>query len=135
MNRMHASLPKLPGSSGQKTQGNAGPSSNGSHLPGPPLAANASEADAIKVYEEWANAVRFEYCDLTVKPLAGQPPAEGTDDTPSFMSAFSTDARMLAHADIPKRSLAIAKEVCVISLSPWLLQRSSSSVLLVSWRF
>ncbi|KAG9038360.1 hypothetical protein FRB95_001772 [Tulasnella sp. JGI-2019a] len=119
VDRLHASLPKLPGSSRNiKNNVIAGPSSSSTSHPltGPPLSLNASEAEAIKIYEEWGNAVRFEYCDLTIKPLPGQEPAVGApDDTPSYMSVFSTDARMLAHADIPKRSLAIAKELAVLT--------------------
>ncbi|KAG8862328.1 hypothetical protein FRB96_001907 [Tulasnella sp. 330] len=118
VDRLRASLPKLPGSSRHKNNNAAaGPSSSSPTvtLAGPPLAADASETDAIKVYEEWGNAVRFEYCDLTVQPLPGQAPEGTTDDTPSYMSVFSTDARMLAHADIPKRSLAIAKELAVLT--------------------
>lgn len=119
MERLLASLPKAPGTtrkaaaSEDTSTANQSSSADGTSLllGDPPLPADASEADTIKIYEEWANASRFEYCDLTVKSVAPQKTGVVLDETPSYMSVFSSEAKMLAHADIPKRSLAIAKEV------------------------
>lgn len=64
-------------------------------------------------YLKWAQQIRFEYCDLTLPP-AGSPKdnAKPNDDgSPHYRHAHDADIRMLANADIPKRSLAIAKEV------------------------
>ena len=66
----------------------------------------------MEAYVKWANRVRFEYCDLTVPVAEGAPDAE-QDQTPNYKFYFNNEARMLANSDIPKRSLAIAKEVGV----------------------
>ena len=66
----------------------------------------------MEAYVKWANRVRFEYCDLTVPVVEGLPEAE-QDQTPNYKFYFNNEARMLANSDIPKRSLAIAKEVGV----------------------
>ena len=63
----------------------------------------------MEAYVKWANRVRFEYCDLTVQQP--ETPADAEDQTPHFKFYFNNEARMLANSDIPKRSLAIAKEV------------------------
>ena len=60
---------------------------------------------------EWANRVRFEYCDLTVPSSTGE-----SEEDPHYKFYYNTEARMLANSDIPKRSLAIAKEVRLVSL-------------------
>ena len=67
--------------------------------------AGDTEEDAMKAYVDWATQVRFEYCDLTVPDL------ETEDGTPHYKFYYNNEARMLATSDIPKRSLAIAKEV------------------------
>jgi hypothetical protein len=46
-------------------------------------------------------------------PKVGQVPDDGP---PNYLHAYNGDIRMLANADIPKRSLAIAKEVCLLIL-------------------
>lgn len=74
------------------------------------IEAGASEEAVMNVYNEWANRVRFEYCDLTIHEEADQ-----ADYTPHFKFYYDNDARMLAGSDIPKRSLAIAKEVSNLS--------------------
>lgn len=92
--RMHARLPKIPssGSSGERSAD---------------VQVGDSEESTQKAYVEWANRVRFEYCDLSI------PSSEDTsDDVPHYKFYYNNEARMLASSDIPKRSLAIAKEVC-----------------------
>ncbi|KZT06502.1 ubiquitin conjugating enzyme family protein [Laetiporus sulphureus 93-53] len=97
--RLHASLPKIPGSS---------------HADNPEVQAGETEEDTMRAYVKWANRVRFEYCDLTIPP--SEAPAPNTDDpTPHYKFYFNNEARMLANADIPKRSLAIAKELAVLT--------------------
>jgi hypothetical protein len=91
LERLHASLPKVFTASSEIVQVEAGD----------------TEESAKKAYFEWAQRVRFEYCDLTV-PNSG---AEGEDQQPQYKFYYNTEARMLANSDIPKRSLAIAKEV------------------------
>ncbi|KAG9096428.1 hypothetical protein FS749_008504 [Ceratobasidium sp. UAMH 11750] len=102
VNRLHASLPKA--------RNAPDPSSDVvTILPG------KSPEETVQIYESWANKVRFEYCDLSIPP---PPPKEGDVDSslaPSYKFYFNNDARMLANADIPKRSLAIAKELAVLT--------------------
>jgi hypothetical protein len=71
---------------------------------------DASDEAVRQTYIAWATRVRFEYCDLTVPPPADKAP--GQDEPPNYKFYYNTEARMLATSDIPKRSLAIAKEVC-----------------------
>lgn len=92
VDRLHASLPKIMTSS-----------SKGLHVD-----AGATEESAMKAYMEWATRVRFEYCDLSVVD------SKTTDTVPHYKFYFDNEARMLAASDIPKRSLAIAKEVSFI---------------------
>lgn len=95
VDRLHAALPKIPGiSTGQE----------GSKFH---VSEDDSDEAIVKAYEEWASRVRFEYCDLTIAPV----PGAAEDDTPHFKFHYNAEARMLANSDIPKRSLAIAKEV------------------------
>lgn len=99
VDRLHASLPRIPGTStGQEGEDVM-------------ISEKDSEEDVQKVYVEWANRVRFEYCDLTI-PAA---PNAAEDEAPFYKFYYNAEARMLANSDIPKRSLAIAKEVCVTS--------------------
>lgn len=87
--RLHASLPKIHTSSSSEMHVEAG----------------ATDEMLQKAYMEWATRVRFEYCDLSV-------PSDNTEDEiPHYKFYYNNDARMLANSDIPKRSLAIAKEV------------------------
>lgn len=93
--RLHASLPKIPGTStGQ----------DGAQVQ---ISEQDSDEEVQKAYMEWAGRVRFEYCDLTLPPAMNAP----EDDTPHYKFYYNVEARMLANSDIPKRSLAIAKEV------------------------
>lgn len=94
--RLHASLPKiLTSSSGEEYKVDAG----------------ATEESAISAYEEWATRVRFEYCDLTIPAMAPPVPNDTEPQLPHYKSFYNNEIRMLALSDIPKRSLAIAKEV------------------------
>jgi hypothetical protein len=95
--RLHKSLPKLYPTEPMDTYIDPG----------------ATETSASKAYVKWATQVRFEYCDLTILPSGTKP----DDLVPHYKFHFNTDARMLADADIPKRSLAIAKEVRFIECS------------------
>ena len=95
VDRLHASLPKIPGTStGQE----------GAEFT---VDEKDSDEDVEKAYVEWASRVRFEYCDLTI-PLAQDAPE---DEPPHYKFFYNAEARMLANSDIPRRSLAIAKEV------------------------
>ena len=95
--RLHAGLPKIPATSSSQDDV-------------APIDAGETEESAMEAYVKWANRVRFEYCDLTVPP-----PENEQDQTPSYKFYFNNEARMLANSDIPKRSLAIAKEVCILT--------------------
>ncbi|ESK95974.1 ubiquitin conjugating enzyme family protein [Moniliophthora roreri MCA 2997] len=75
--------------------------------------AGETEESAKKAYMEWAKAARFEYCDLSVPPAKNAP----EDETPSYKFYYNTEARMLANSDIPKRSLAIAKELAILTMN------------------
>ncbi|KAI0737682.1 ubiquitin conjugating enzyme family protein [Daedaleopsis nitida] len=99
--RLHVSLPKIPATS----------SSQGDEAP---VDAGETEESAMGAYIKWANRVRFEYCDLTVAPLDNATEGE-QDQTPHYKFYFNNEARMLANSDIPKRSLAIAKELAVLT--------------------
>ena len=99
VDRLHAGLPKIPASS--TSQGIAAP-----------IEVGQTEESAMEAYIKWANRVRFEYCDLTIPPMDNLAETE-QDQTPNYKFYFNNEARMLANSDIPKRSLAIAKEVSV----------------------
>jgi hypothetical protein len=90
--RLHASLPKLSSSNDEAY-----------------IDHGASDEAIEKAYVAWATRARFEYCDLTIPPEEGKP--VNTDEPPNYKFFFNNEARMLATSDIPKRSLAIAKEV------------------------
>ena len=92
--RLHAGLPKIPGTS----------SGNDADVT---INAKDSDEEVQKIYVEWANRARFEYCDLTIPPTEDAP----EDESPHFKFYYNAEARMLANSDIPRRSLAIAKEV------------------------
>ncbi|KAH9939957.1 ubiquitin conjugating enzyme family protein [Amylocystis lapponica] len=76
--------------------------------------AGDTEESAMKAYMEWANRVRFEYCDLTIAAPEA-PVGQEDDDTPHYKFYYNNEARMLTNSDIPKRSLAIAKELAVLT--------------------
>ncbi|GLB33783.1 putative ubiquitin-conjugating enzyme family protein [Lyophyllum shimeji] len=97
IDRLHAALPKLFTSSSAAIRVDAG----------------ATEESAQKAYVEWATRVRFEYCDLTIPAEKTNEDSENT--TPHFKFYYNNEARMLANSDIPKRSLAIAKELAILT--------------------
>ncbi|KAI0065922.1 hypothetical protein BV25DRAFT_1797993 [Artomyces pyxidatus] len=99
LQRLHSSLPKIYTSS----------SSDEAYV-----VAGASEETTQKTYIEWATRVRFEYCDLTVL-LSDEEAKKASDQPPNYKFYFNNEARMLASSDIPKRSLAIAKELAVLT--------------------
>ncbi|PPQ63873.1 hypothetical protein CVT24_009499 [Panaeolus cyanescens] len=94
--RLHGSLPKMYSGGDESAQFR--------------VAAGASEESVQKSYMEWATRARFEYCDLTVPELSGD-----SDTTPHYKFVYDNEARMLASSDIPKRSLAIAKELAILT--------------------
>ncbi|CAE6535399.1 unnamed protein product [Rhizoctonia solani] len=103
VDRLHASLPKAAGIA-------PAPSSEDQ----PAVVPGETEEETIQIYESWANKCRFEYCDLSI-PAPAPKEGESTPSAPSYKFYFNNDARMLANADIPKRSLAIAKELAVLT--------------------
>ena len=117
VDRLHAELPKIPATSGSGARADAAR-----------VDAGETEESAMEAYVKWANRVRFEYCDLTV-PGAENTPEGEQDQTPNYKFYFNNEARMLANSDIPKRSLAIAKEVgvsiCRAQENPWLTRTRS----------
>ncbi|KAH7887767.1 hypothetical protein F5I97DRAFT_1805231 [Phlebopus sp. FC_14] len=96
VDRLHASLPKI---------------NNTSTFDHTTIRTGETEEELRKTYVEWATAARFEYCDLSM------PDGDISDgDTiPHYKSHFNSEARMLANSEIPKRSLAIAKELAVLT--------------------
>ena len=96
LQRLHDALPKISSSSSSSSAANI------------VVDAGATDEAMQKIYVEWATRVRFEYCDLTVPVPQGE---STSDEAPNYKFYFNNDARMLASSDIPKRSLAIAKEV------------------------
>ncbi|EKM59917.1 uncharacterized protein PHACADRAFT_250718 [Phanerochaete carnosa HHB-10118-sp] len=99
VDRLHAALPKIPGSSGGQ---------EGSNFM---VGEKDSDEDVEKAYVDWASRVRFEYCDLTIPPAQDAP----EDEPPHYKFFYNAEARMLANSDIPRRSLAIAKELAVLT--------------------
>lgn len=91
VDRLHASLPKLTTSTEDLTK----------------YRVDTSTSDEMtrKIYMDWVTKARFEYCDLSI------PTEEDDGQPPHYKFYFDSEARMLINSDIPKRSLAIAKEV------------------------
>lgn len=116
--RLHAALPKIPGTS------------NGQGGADFMVGEKDSDEDVEKAYVDWASRVRFEYCDLTIPPARDAP----EDEPLHYKFYYNAEARMLANSDIPRRSLAIAKEVsletsfCLCSLSKGMDKFSSLSL-------
>ncbi|KAF8913873.1 hypothetical protein CPB84DRAFT_1669268 [Gymnopilus junonius] len=96
VDRLHSSLPRIT-SSTSPTKYRMDP--------------GASEAVVQQSYLDWATRTRFEYCDLTI-PVVGE---DDADITPHYKFYYDNEARMLANSDIPKRSLAIAKELAILT--------------------
>ena len=110
--RLKASLPKVPTTKEAAEK----------HVP---IDAGQNEEETKRIYVDWASRARFEYCDLTVDSFRDAVKLPGVDynkDTdsvsvaPHYKFYFNNEARMLANSDIPKRSLAIAKEVSLHTL-------------------
>jgi len=59
--------------------------------------------------------VRFEYCDLRIAPPPMTDGKAPEDWSPNYKFFYNNEARMLTNSDIPKRSLAIAKELAVLT--------------------
>lgn len=78
------------------------------------VGAEVSEEAIRQTYITWATRIRFEYCDLMVPPPTDKP-VVNQDEPPNYKFYYNTEARMLASSDIPKRSLAIAKELAVLT--------------------
>lgn len=95
MDRLRTSLPSIPNSS------------TGHEY----IATPETEAETQKAYLEWATKVRFEYCDLSIPPSD----QEGKGAQVHYKFHFDAEARIMANQDIPKRSLAIAKELAVLT--------------------
>ncbi|KAG6378918.1 hypothetical protein JVT61DRAFT_13203 [Boletus reticuloceps] len=95
--RLHAALPKI---------------TNSSTFDSTSIQVGTTEEERRKAYVDWAMQVRFEYCDLTVPPAE---PIPSEDTVPHYKFYFNSEARMLANSEIPKRSLAIAKELAVLT--------------------
>jgi hypothetical protein len=97
VDRLHASLPKIFSSSSYTV----------------PIDPGLTGERARKAYVDWATRARFEYCDLTL-PAESAAKENGAeeDQLPHYKFYYDSEARMLVNSDIPKRSLAIAKEVC-----------------------
>ncbi|KAI0371531.1 ubiquitin conjugating enzyme family protein [Pilatotrama ljubarskyi] len=97
VDRLHGGLPKIPSTSTAPGESAA-------------IEVGETEESTMEAYVKWASRVRFEYCDLTIPPAASE-----EDQTPNYKFYFNNEARMLANSDIPKRSLAIAKELAVLT--------------------
>ncbi|KAF8272514.1 hypothetical protein EI94DRAFT_1769775 [Lactarius quietus] len=77
------------------------------------VGAELSEEAIRQAYIAWATRVRFEYCDLSMPHPTDKP--VNPDEPPNYKFYYNNEARMLASSDIPKRSLAIAKELAVLT--------------------
>ncbi|KDQ17329.1 hypothetical protein BOTBODRAFT_30149 [Botryobasidium botryosum FD-172 SS1] len=103
--RLHASLPKI--------------STSMSENRAVTVSVGQTEEETKKAYLDWATRVRFEYCDLTVSSpevvsIIGKDGTRGVH-IPNYKSHYNNEARMLVNSDMPKRSLAIAKELAVLT--------------------
>jgi len=78
-----------------------------------PSDVGSTEEETKKIYVDWATRVRFEYCDLSIPPPDGKKPDQ--DWSPNYKFFFNNEARLLANAEVPKRALAIAKELAVLT--------------------
>ncbi|ORY34658.1 hypothetical protein BCR39DRAFT_513852 [Naematelia encephala] len=93
LDRMKESLPKLP-DVGEAVEQD--------------IAAGSSEAATIAIYERWAGRARFQYCDMAA-------PSSSSATEISYRHAFSGQLTSLEMNDAPKRSLAIAKELAILT--------------------
>ncbi|WVO14986.1 hypothetical protein L204_102629 [Cryptococcus depauperatus] len=67
----------------------------------------ANEKSVIQMYEEWATRARFQYVDLKAET--------GSSKTFAWRHAFSAQITQLENTSLPKRSLAIAKELAILT--------------------
>lgn len=113
--RLHNSLPKVSTASSASTQP-SDPKATTSAYDDVPV--GTTEAETRAHYVKWAQQIRFEYCDLSLPPAETPKniPKPNDDGPPHYRHAYNSDIRMLANSDIPKRSLAIAKEVSFVLL-------------------
>ncbi|GFZ49786.1 hypothetical protein JCM24511_07189 [Saitozyma sp. JCM 24511] len=88
--RMRESLPKIPQGGGATEERD---------LKG------ETDEGLIKIYEDWATRARFQYADLSIED----------DGVLSYRHAYSAQILALGNCDAPKRSLAIAKELAILT--------------------
>lgn len=67
-----------------------------------------------RAYVEWATRSRFEYCDLSM-PASNAEEAGETGAVTNWKFFYTAEARLLVNSDLPRRSLAIAKELAVLT--------------------
>ncbi|TFK28765.1 ubiquitin conjugating enzyme family protein [Coprinopsis marcescibilis] len=98
VDRLHSSLPKI--------------STTSSESDSKAYRIDSATSDEMtrKIYTDWSMSARFEYCDLSI-PSA----TISEDEPPHYKFFFDAEARTLANSDIPKRSLAIAKELAILT--------------------
>ncbi|EJD00913.1 uncharacterized protein FOMMEDRAFT_135199 [Fomitiporia mediterranea MF3/22] len=104
LQRLKASLPKVPTSDNDSANAAAVRRE---------LNPGMTDEELQTLYVKWATRVRFVYCNLTLP--APDDAKFDADYSPSFKHAFSQDARLLSNADMPKRAVAIAKELAVLT--------------------
>ncbi|KIY34108.1 ubiquitin-conjugating enzyme family protein [Cryptococcus gattii E566] len=68
-----------------------------------------TDEETIKMYEEWATRARFQYVDLRT--------GSNIMDAPSYKHAYSALITDIELDNAPKRSLAIAKELAILTTS------------------
>ncbi|WVQ95948.1 hypothetical protein IAU59_003047 [Kwoniella sp. CBS 9459] len=70
------------------------------------------DQEVIGAYEEWAGQARFQYCDMSI-------PRESSTATDKidYHHAYNSSIQSLEGFDMAKRSLAIAKELAVLTTS------------------
>ncbi|KAI5116954.1 hypothetical protein M0805_001927 [Coniferiporia weirii] len=101
LQRLKASLPKVPACAAESIVADVA------------QVLHMTDEQLQETYMDWVSRVRFEYCDLMMPSLEGVKKDE--DWSPSYKHFFNSDARMLANSDIPKRALAIAKELAILT--------------------
>ncbi|WVQ77522.1 hypothetical protein IAR50_007208 [Cryptococcus sp. DSM 104548] len=70
-------------------------------------AENETDENIVKIYEDWATKARFQYIGLGT--------GSTTDGAPAFKHAYSASASSIENSSAPKRSLAIAKELAILT--------------------
>ncbi|WVF68400.1 hypothetical protein IAT40_003165 [Kwoniella sp. CBS 6097] len=70
-----------------------------------------TDQEIVATYERWAGQARFQYCDMSI-------PGEGSStDKVNYYHAYNSSIQTLEGLDMAKRSLAIAKELAVLTTS------------------